>query len=401
MRRGRGSFTAAKVPNKGQRGWSLSSGPANGVVHADPHSPCAPAAPRGVHPSVIRTETFAVEQKISAGTFSLGTAPARCVGYLTGGRQPHGTLLGLGRGGRPGIRSGGAATGGVHRHATPSPGTCLSGGGGGGGGEGVQGGGVPPLPAGMKIKASPCPSPPCSRPPRGSVAGWSPYAGQHPSMLPPWRRPPAGTRPPGTLGAPPPPRQLRFPRTGGGGGGLAQGLGGWLGARGGGAGGNFGTPPILAQGHQTPETSTPPNPRVLVDTQLCDTLVGPDFEQCRLIRGKEKGGGEQGPGRLSNFHNPPHPLQRPRSRKCPRLRENIPWGKVQHRTEKQDCPPQNCPHETPPPPRPLGLPQPPQTNRWTPSLAGGPSPPAPRPLSLPQPPQTNRRTPSLAGPPHT
>ena len=40
-----------------------------------------------------------------------------------------------------------------------------------------------------------------------------------------------------------------------------------------------------------------PNPWFLVDNQLCETLVGPNFEQSHLIRDEKKG--EQGPGWLS------------------------------------------------------------------------------------------------------
>ena len=42
-----------------------------------------------------------------------------------------------------------------------------------------------------------------------------------------------------------------------------------------------------------------PNPRLLVDNQLCETVVGPNFEQHQLIGNKTKK--EQGPGRLSTL----------------------------------------------------------------------------------------------------
>ena len=39
------------------------------------------------------------------------------------------------------------------------------------------------------------------------------------------------------------------------------------------AGENFDTPPVLVQGHQTRETSTPPTLWSLVDNQFCETLA--------------------------------------------------------------------------------------------------------------------------------
>ena len=42
---------------------------------------------------------------------------------------------------------------------------------------------------------------------------------------------------------------------------------------------NFDTPPTLVRGSKTWGTSTPPNPWLLVDNELCETVVGPNFEQ--------------------------------------------------------------------------------------------------------------------------
>ena len=53
---------------------------------------------------------------------------------------------------------------------------------------------------------------------------------------------------------------------------------------------NFDKPPILVQGHQTQETSTPPtpNPWFLVDNQSCETLAGQNFEIFQKKRGRPR-----------------------------------------------------------------------------------------------------------------